>query len=424
MIDLYTHQKDVIKFCKMFVNCGQFLDMGLGKTITGTEMARLYDSYINLVICQKSKVKDWYDHILKNGYGFVIDFTKNSHLTAEDITAYSGHTQVWVVVNYELAWRREELKRLSDFTLILDESSLIQNSSAKQTRFVMKLRPSHVILLSGTPCSGKYENLWTQASLLGWKITKTEFNERYVNWELIKVGNMYHKIVSRKNPYKNVEELKEKLREHGCIFMKTEDCFDLPDQTFVDVKVPVTREYRNFKKNRTAIVDGNEIIGDSNFAYRMYLRQFASQWSQEKLDAFKDILDSTNDRLIVFYNFNEELKVLLDACRKRNKPVSFVNGKSKDLRAYDEEEDSVTLIQYQAGSMGLNLQKANKILFYSLPERSDLFEQSKKRIHRIGQKNPCTYYIMKTEGSIEENIHRALLMKKDYTDELFREEFG
>ncbi len=74
--------------------------------------------------------------------------------------------------------------------------------------------------------------------------------------------------------------------------------------------------------------------------------------------------------------------------------------------------------------MGLNLQKANKILFYSLPERSDLFEQSKKRIHRIGQKNPCTYYIMKTEGSIEENIHRALLMKKDYTDELFREEFG
>ena len=40
-----------------------------------------------------------------------------------------------------------------------------------------------------------------------------------------------------------------------------------------------------------------------------------------------------------------------------------------------------------AGAVGLNLQKSNKIIYFSLPLSSELFEQSKKRTHRIGQKS-------------------------------------
>ena len=79
-------------------------------------------------------------------------------------------------------------------------------------------------------------------------------------------------------------------------------------------------------------------------------------------------------------------------------------------------------MQYQAGAMGLNLQKANKIIYYSLPESSALFEQSKKRIHRVNQKNKCLYYILICRNSVEEKILKALEMRKDFTDELFREE--
>jgi SNF2 family DNA or RNA helicase len=59
---------------------------------------------------------------------------------------------------------------------------------------------------------------------------------------------------------------------------------------------------------------------------------------------------------------------------------------------YDEYNNTVTLIQYQAGSMGLNLQKANKIVYFTPTLSSELFEQSKKRIHRIGQDQTCFYY--------------------------------
>jgi SNF2 family DNA or RNA helicase len=69
--------------------------------------------------------------------------------------------------------------------------------------------------------------------------------------------------------------------------------------------------------------------------------------------------------------------------------------------------------------MGLNLQKANKIIYFTLPLSSELFEQSKKRIHRIGQDQHCFYYLMIIAGSVEENVLATLEMRKDYTDALF-----
>ena len=107
--------------------------------------------------------------------------------------------------------------------------------------------------------------------------------------------------------------------------------------------------------------------------------------------------------------------------KKLNRPISEISGQVKDLTNYDNEENSMTLIQYQAGAMGLNLQKSNKIIYFTLTEKSELFEQSKKRIHRIAQTNNCFYYLLICKGSLEEDILQTLEMRKDYTDELFKE---
>lgn len=56
--------------------------------------------------------------------------------------------------------------KFRDFTLMLDESSMITNPTAKRTKFVHALEPENVILLSGTPTGGKYEKLWSQLKLL------------------------------------------------------------------------------------------------------------------------------------------------------------------------------------------------------------------------------------------------------------------
>lgn len=422
---LFPHQVEGLKQTEGHPNCALYWDMGLGKTFGGSEKMKDYNNPVNLVICQKSKVNDWVNHLVDNGYenhfGMVYDCTKWKKDDWEAL-ANDPDAPCVMVINYELAWRRKALMKLKNFTLMLDESSLIQNRTAKQTKFILKLKPKNVILLSGTPTAGKYENLHTQAQLLGWDISQSLYERQYVNWKWIESDGYWQKVVDKDDPYKNVERLKQKFRNHGAVFIKTEEVFDLPEQTFTVVNIPTTKEYRKFMKTGyVKLSDDFELIGDQVFTKRLYARQLCGMYSQAKLEAFKELIQSTNDRVIVFYNFKEEVRQLIQIAEELEKPWGIISGDVKLLAPYDNHEDSITFIQYQAGAMGLNLQKANKIIYYTLPERSDLFEQSKKRIHRIGQTRPCFYWIMTCKDSVEEHIYQTLLERKDYTDELFIE---
>lgn len=419
-MNLYPHQVQALEQTSGLNRVAYYLDMGLGKTFVGSEKMNTLDARINLVVCQKSKVNDWVNHFVENYLPWTtFDLTKKQALETFVNSFPPNGEHLIGVINYELAWRRKDLLQLTDFTLMLDESSLIQNGKAKQSKFIMKLNPKNVILLSGTPCSGKYENLLTQMHLLGWNISEQLYNRQYVKFKKVESDGFIHNVI---DGYQNVERLKSKLREHGCVFMKTEEVFDLPEQTFIPVTVPISREYRKFMKNDyVKFKDGTEFIGDMAFKKHLIARQLCGIYSAAKLEAFKDLVQSTSDRLIVFYNFKDEVKQLMSIANELEKPWSIVSGDQKVLAAYENYSDSITFVQYQAGAMGLNLQKANKIIYFTLPERTDLFEQSKKRIHRIGQDKVCFYYLMMCKNSVEEWIHEALLQKKDYTDELFIE---
>ena len=391
-------------------------EMGLGKTFTGAEKLIQLGAKVNLVVCQKSKIDDWIEHFDKNyefGLG-VYDLTKKGGI--ETFIACSKFRQVVGVINYDLVWRRQELKELHDFTLLLDESSLIQNETAKRSKFIMKLNYANLILLGGTPTGGKYEKLYSQLKMLGYNMTKKSFYNMYVNFHYDTRQGFPLMII---DGYKNVERLKKKMRDYGCSFLKTEEVLNLPEQNFIPVKVKTSKEYKQFIKNKIVTVAGVELVGDTTLTKLLYARQLCGAYSNEKLKAFTDLLESTNNRLIVFYNFNNELEELKCVCDALERPYSVVNGSVKDLYAYDNFNGSITLIQYQAGAMGLNLQKANKIIYFTPPLSSELYEQSKKRIHRIGQKSACFYYNLICTGSVEEKIYKTLEMRKDYTEALF-----
>ncbi|MCR1933559.1 DEAD/DEAH box helicase [Clostridium tepidum] len=410
MINLYPHQERALKETKDFNRVGYFLDMGLGKTFVGSEKLKELNANTNLVICQKSKLDDWKEHF-KTYYPEYNTFIYNKTRDIPDKSV--------VIINYDLVWRRPELAELENFTLMLDESSCIKNPTSKRTKFITKqLKPANVILLSGTPCGGRYEELHTQCKLLGWNISKKLYWQQYIKFKNIDVGGFK---IPKVTGYKNVERLKQKLHDHGAIFMKTEEVFDLPQQVEIPVTVDNTKEYKKFKKDRLITIDNTELVGDTSLTKLLYLRQLASQYNSNKLSALKDLLESTEDRVIIFYNFTEEMQQIKELCEKLKKPVSIVNGQTKDLGNYKSKDNVVVLVQYQAGAMGLNLQKSNKIIYYSLPLASELFEQSKKRTHRIGQTRTCMYWYLITKGSIEEQIFETLKQRKDFTDKLFEE---
>lgn len=412
---LFPHQAEALEATKNQNRVAYYHDMGLGKTFTGAEKMVRLGGRTNLVICQKSKIDDWVNHFREHYDCILFDLT-NKYEYPLFFTGDSNMPMIGVI-NYDLIFRRPELLKMKFDTIMLDESSIIQNRTSKRSKAILKIDSKNVILLSGTPTGGKYERLWSQIKLLGWDISEKLFMNQFV---------IYHYEDNEGFPlliidgYKNVDRLKKKLREHGAHFLKTEEVFDLPDQIHNEIYVKTSKEYWKFKKDRIINIDGIDFVGDTTLTKMLYERQLCGLVSKEKLEAFRDIVESTDDRLIVFYNFNSELQRLVEICEGRN--ISYINGSIKDLYSYNTFDDSITFIQYQAGAMGLNLQKANKIIYFTPPLSSELFEQSKKRIHRIGQDQPCFYYYLICRGSIEERIYKTLSLRRDYTDKLFEEE--
>lgn len=423
------HQEKVLNQTKDFNRVAYYLDMGLGKTFVGAEKVWELNNDVNLVICQKSKIDDWVQHFKDHYPDYeVFDLTHKSQAITfrnriDTKSIYHRDVQIIGVINYDLTFRRDWLLEINEFTMMLDESSLITNENAKRSKFILKMKPESVVLLSGTPTAGKYERLWSQVQLLGWNINKKTFWNSYVNTKWVENGDGFKQEVIV--GYKNVEHLKKKLAQYGAVFMKTSEVLDLPEQIEQKIMFKVTKEYKFFIKNSYLLIDDDtELVGDNNLTKTLYARQLCGQYHKEKLEGFRDLVQSTEDRLIVFYNFTAEYEAMKAIAEELERPVSVVRGGEDDRTAYEESDNSITFIQYQAGAMGGNFQKANKVIYFTLPlgkGSCDLWEQSKKRIHRIGQNNTCFYYYLLVKGSIEEKNLAALQEGKELTDELFKE---
>jgi len=188
---LYDFQKEALAETEGLNRVGYFLDMGLGKTFVGGAKAARLNNRVNLIVCQLSKIKDWQEHMTNVEHIQAYDLRRKKELSCFlELAATKETIQIVGIINYDLVFRRPELLGLTGFTLMLDESSLIQNRTAKRTKAILRMRPKNVVLLSGTPTSGKYENLWSQLHLLGWDIGHQLYQDNYVNWKKITVRGM------------------------------------------------------------------------------------------------------------------------------------------------------------------------------------------------------------------------------------------
>jgi SNF2 family DNA or RNA helicase len=417
MVELLPFQAKILENTENRNKVAYFLDMGLGKTFLGAEKLLRLKAPKGLIICQKSKICDWIEHFQKY-YGISpISLRKKSELAR----FLNGDDSIGII-NYESAIKRPELLKLKNFTLLLDETSMIKNERSKRGRFCLKLKPGGIILLSGTPISGKYEEIFSQAKLLGWEITKKQFLNHFCILEKSDFGGFWSYSITG---YKNIDRLKQKLKENGAIFLKTEEVgYQLPNQTFQKIYVDRSSEYKKFMRDCFVTIGDKELVGDTPLTRLLYARLLCGEYSSEKNEAFLDILRSTSDRLVIFYNFTGEFLKLKEVAEKEKRPVSVICGAEKTLKNFEERDNGIIFVQYQAGAMGLNLQKANKLIYFSLPLSCELFMQSKKRIHRIGQNKPCFYYFLMCRGSVEEKILSNLERGVDYTDKLFSKDFG
>ena len=320
-----------------------------------------------------------------------------------------------VVVNYESAWRLEKaLTAWHPDLIIADEGHKIKthNIAASKAMHRMGREASYRLLLTGTVITNKAIDVFSQYKFLNPAIYGNSFyafRNRY--FDMVGYGN--HTPVLKKSME---SELTEKL--HSISYRATKaECLDLPETTDmirqIELEPAALRIYRGLVKESYAELAGGFLGNDKTAA--------VEQVSAAKLSALEDILDGAvaeGKKLVIIARFIPEIKAICKLLEKRGLGYSCITGEVKNrdeqvARFQNEPEVMAFVGQIATAGLGITLTAASTMVFYSLDYSMSNFEQTKARIHRVGQRMPCTYLYLVARGTVDEKVLAALESKAD-----------
>lgn len=173
-------------------------------------------------------------------------------------------------------------------------------------------------------------------------------------------------------------------------------------------------KYKDIHKTRWNPWENKPIENASEFCY--LLRKLVNtdpSRQQEVLD-----ICMTRPRVIIFYNFDYELDILMNLPYDAGVEVAQWNGHKH--QPIPEGNQWVYLVQYNAGAEGWNCIKTDTIIFYSQNYSYKVMEQASGRIDRLNTPfKDLWFYHLKSRSGIDVAISRALMQKKQFNERKF-----
>lgn len=428
---------------------GFLFEMGCGKTLTAIAVAgTLYAEHkINklLVVAPTSVCSVW-----PEDFGKFADFphlekimlgTKSQRLKQlKELESFPCEALKIAVINYESVWRDDIFDKLVEFNadmIICDESQRIKTHDAQQSKAMHKLGDlaRYKLILSGTPVQNNAVDLYSQYRFLDPTVFGNNFY-KFRNRFCVMGGFNRRQIVN----YKDLDLLIKK--EHSIAYrVAKKEALDLPEQTFETRYITLTpsekKLYNTLKKeSATELANGDTISASTVLTKLLRLQQFTGgfviadgeekpqQIGYGKINALEDIVDDyvidSGKKLVIFARFRAELDLIQKLLDKKKLKYGVIYGdiklsdRGEIVRDFQEnEETKVFLAQIDTAGLGITLTAADTCVYYSVNFNYAAYSQSLARIHRIGQRNTCTYIHLTTKGTVDELIMKALHKKED-----------
>ena len=152
--------------------------------------------------------------------------------------------------------------------------------------------------------------------------------------------------------------------------------------------------------------------------------------SRAKLALLRETLEdllAAGEKVVIFARFRAEIADILALCLELGGPGSTrsiwgeVASKDYGQAVEDFQTDPqvrLFVAQIQAAGAGITLHAAHTAIFYSLDYSYLNYDQAKARIHRIGQRQPCTYLHLVAKDTIDETVLAALAAKKNIAEDI------
>lgn len=425
--DYQTRAKD---FILEHPKAGMLLEMGLGKTvITLTAIDVLINELFEvdrvLVIAPKRVAEDtWTREHAKWDHLRHLRVSKVLGSPEQRRRALAVDADIYVIGRDNVVWLVEQCRQGWPFDMVvIDELSSFKNPQAKRFRALKKVIPkaSRVVGLTGTPSANGLMDLWAEIYLLdrGERLGHTlgAYREKY-----FRPGARNGYVVFKWEPLRGSREKIEAAISDICISMSADDYLTLPKR--IDNLIPVKlspqemKQYKTMEAEQLLHIDDEDVVALNAAAIMTKLLQIAngSVYSHEgnvvrlhdaKLEALLEIIDTTDSPVLIFYSYKHDLAAIKAAI-----PGARTLDGPEDIAEWNAGRVQVLLAHPASVGYGLNLQEGGHVIvWYGLTWSLELYQQANARLYRQGQDKPVIIHHLIAEGTVDEQVMRALQEK-------------
>lgn len=331
--------------------------------------------------------------------------------------------------------------------LVIDEGSKFRDWSAKRVAAGLRiaLRSKYRLLLTGTPCPNHTGEIFAQQALIdkGLTLGKTigGFRDRFMFQ-----GEYPNEWYFRDEKQAELQQLISPYYLH----QSADLLLGLPDIVHQQIKIKlppaVHREYKRMEAELIAELKQTTLLAFSGSDRYRLCRQLASGMvydqhdtaaslllgkkhhvaHTEKLEAIHDLLPETDGPVMIAYQFTSEREELLKSfAAYRPQVICGGTSQAESKAAIKSVQDGTTkilLVQSQSVSHGIDgLQHGcNILVWFTLPDSGEVYEQLIARLHRSGQTKPVIVYYPLAVGTIDVAMLRMLQQKQANQENLLR----
>lgn len=435
---------------------GFWMTMGSGKTLAAISFIQEKKADKNMIVVQPSNMYYWQQECEKY-LDYDVYMIKSLDSFKRLVKSKKFNKDRFVLILKHQSYWREPWKRIyienniveKETVVIIDESKVVSGVRSGISKFTRNWLSKQVIdlhQLTGTMLS-TLDNTYVPLKLAGYDdLTFKKFEDAF-----LEINRGFSKQNGKLYEFKTYTGLKPgadktiRYMVHNCGTVVNADNLSVKYEEKVFQEIPLVME--SACKSTLKVVCGPagdrliegiyplENSSDAMVAARQLASGFYKPkkilggdtivYSNHKIQAVEDLCMSTDDDYLIFYVFKEECKQLQELFTRLKIKVFLCNGDVKTHeQRYDYKGRKVLLVQYQAGSDGLNLQDFHRTIYYSPTWSPHQYMQSQGRTNRIGQKHTCYYYKLITKNTAEKRTYETLEKMKEFNDYLMMSALG
>jgi len=447
----YAHQMRALEASRKYDVFALFAEQGTGKTKVAIDrVGELYaESKIDaaLIITKKGVHAQWVNEQIPTHLGEVPHvaaywtgkgFTKNLFLNTPELKIASVNVDSTITKTGSAVIEKFVKMFKGRLAIIIDESHIIKNATAKRTQACYKLAPyaSHRMILTGTPIAKDLCDEWSQFKFLDEGIIGIRYLTSFRNQFCVMGGFENRQVIGTRN----LPEFKSRVDPYSFRVTKESD-LDLPPKVYATVPFEMSdeqkRHYKSLRDTFMTQLDNGDVVSVKIAATCLLrLQQITcgvlpsaeeggehTLIANPRMDALMDLLDQRPGKAIIWARFNADIELIKRALGEKAATYYGTTSSEDRQKAVSLFLDPASGIDYfvsnpAAGGTGLNLQGGGcrTVVYYSNSFSSLDRWQSEDRTHRIGMQGTVTYFDLVCVGSPDRRILANLRAKKSVSD--------